>query len=41
MSSYETVVVQAEEILAEKYPQVKLDTLPPFYNKPDYIKVMR
>ena len=40
MSSYETVVVQAEEILAEKYPQVKLDTLPPFYNKPDYIKVM-
>ncbi|MGY0407641.1 MAG: ferrochelatase, partial [Polaribacter sp.] len=40
MSSYETVVVKAEEILAEKYPKVKLDVLPPFYNKPDYIKVM-
>ncbi|MDG1040479.1 MAG: ferrochelatase [Polaribacter sp.] len=40
MSSYETVVVKAEEILAAKYPQVKLDVLPPFYNNPDYIKVM-
>lgn len=40
MSSYETVVTKAEEILAEKYPQVTLDTLPPFYNKPDYIKAM-
>ena len=40
MSSYETVVTQAEEILSEKYPHVKLDTLPPFYNKPDYIKAM-
>lgn len=40
MSSYETVVIKAEEILAKKYPEVKLDTLPPFYNKPAYIKVM-
>jgi len=40
MSSYETVTVQAEQILAAKYPQVKLDILPPFYNQPDYIKVM-
>ena len=40
MSSYETVVVKAEEILAEHYPHVKLDTLPPFYNEPDYIKAM-
>ncbi|UAM98640.1 ferrochelatase [Polaribacter litorisediminis] len=40
MSSYETVVVQAEEILAEKYPHIILDTLPPFYNKPEYIKAM-
>jgi ferrochelatase len=40
MSSYETVVVQAEEILAEKYPKIKLDVLPPFYNKPAYIKAM-
>ncbi len=40
MSSYETVVTKAEEILAEKYPHVKLDTLPPFYKEPDYIKAM-
>lgn len=40
MSSYETVVVKAEEIIAEKYPKVILDVLPPFYNKPDYIKAM-
>jgi ferrochelatase len=40
MSSFETVVVKAEEVIAEKYPQIKLDVLPPFYNKPDYIKAM-
>ena len=40
MSSYETVVVQAEEIIAEKHPHIKLDVLPPFYNKPEYIKAM-
>jgi len=40
MSSYETVVAKAEEILTEKYPNIKLDVLPPFYNKPDYIKAM-
>ena len=40
MSSYESVVTKAEEIIADKYPEVKLDVLPPFYNKPDYIKAM-
>lgn len=40
MSSYESAVVKTEEILIEKYPKVILDVLPPFYNKPDYIKVM-
>lgn len=40
MSSYETVVTKAEEILADKYPNIKLDVLPPFYNKPSYIKAM-
>ena len=40
MSSYETVVVKAEEIIAKNYPNVILDVLPPFYNKPDYIKAM-
>ena len=40
MSSFETVVVKAEEIIAEKYPNIILDVLPPFYNKPAYIKAM-
>ena len=40
MSSYETVVVKASEIIAEKYPNVVLDVLPPFYSKPAYIKAM-
>ena len=40
MSSYETVVVEVEKILYEKYPNIKLDTLAPFYNKPGYIKAM-
>jgi len=40
MSSYETVVVKVEEILAEKYPRIKLDVLPAFYNEPNYIKAM-
>lgn len=40
MSSYETVVTKAEEIIAEKFPNIKLDTLPPFYNNPGYIKAM-
>lgn len=39
-SSYETVVVKAEEVLAEKYPNVQLDVLPPFYNQPSYVKAM-
>ena len=40
MSSYETVTVKAEQIIAEKYPQLKMDVLPPFYKDPDYINVM-
>ena len=40
MSSYETVVTKTEEILAEKYPHVKLDVLPPFYNNSGYINAM-
>jgi ferrochelatase len=40
MSSFETVVVKAEEILAAEYPEVKLDVLEPFYNEPNYIKAM-
>lgn len=40
MSSYETVTVKAEEIVAKKYPKVIMDILPPFYNNPDYINAM-
>ena len=40
MSSYETVVTKAEEIIAAKYPNIKLDVLPAFYNKLGYIKAM-
>lgn len=40
MSSYETVVVKVEEVAAEKFAGMKLDIMPPFYNNPDYIKVL-
>ena len=40
MSSYETVTVKAEQIVAEHYPNVTMDILPTFYNKPEYIKAM-
>ncbi|MGB0778292.1 MAG: ferrochelatase [Flavobacteriaceae bacterium] len=40
MSSYETVVVKVEEVVAEKFPKLHLDIMPPFYNNPDYIKVL-
>lgn len=40
MSSYETVVTKVEEVLSDKYQNIILDTLPPFYNEPNYIKAM-
>lgn len=40
MSSYETVTVKAEKIVAKKYPKVMMDILPPFYKNPDYINAM-
>ena len=40
MSSYESVVTKAEEIIDNQFKGVKLDTLPPFYNRPDYIVAM-
>ncbi|MFK5879114.1 MAG: ferrochelatase [Flavobacteriaceae bacterium] len=40
MSSYETVEVKAKEILANKYPLIKLELFPVFYNEPNYIKAM-
>lgn len=40
MSSYESVTVKVEQVLAEKHPKVVLDILPPFYKEPNYIKAM-
>lgn len=40
MSSYETVVEKAKDLLKKGFSGMKLDVLPPFYDDPDYIKVM-
>lgn len=40
MSSYETVEVKADEIIAKNYPSVKLESFPVFYNEPNYIQAM-
>ncbi|MBL4605920.1 MAG: ferrochelatase [Flavobacteriaceae bacterium] len=40
MSSSETVVAKAENILHKKYPTIKMDVLPVFYNEKNYIKAM-
>lgn len=40
MSSYETVVVKAEEVIGKHYSSVNLTTQPAFYNDEHYIKAM-
>lgn len=40
MSSFETVVEKAKDLLAASFKDMKMDVMPPFYDKPDYIKVM-
>ncbi len=40
MASFETVVVKAMEVQQEHFPNIKLTTLPPFYNEKGYIKVL-
>ncbi|MEK7684410.1 MAG: ferrochelatase [Verrucomicrobiota bacterium] len=40
MSSYETVVVRVQEVLAALAPAVALQIVPPFYRKPDYIEAL-
>ncbi len=40
MSSYETVVVKTEEVQKKFFPELKIETLPPFYNHPEYIEVL-
>ncbi len=40
MSSYETVVVKAMEVRERSFSEMKVTTVPAFYNHPDYIRVM-
>ena len=40
MSSYETVVDRVAEVAAEKYPKLKVAFKNPWYDDPDYIKVL-
>ena len=40
MSSFETVVEKAKDLLSSSFSSMKMEVLPPFYNNPDYIKVM-
>lgn len=40
MSSFETVEVKTMEVQKKQFPDIKIDTFPVFYNKPDYIQAM-
>ena len=40
MSSYETVVVKANELRSKYFSDMALDVMPPFYNDKDYIDVL-
>tara|TARA_B110000438_G_scaffold297039_1_gene342755 strand:+ start:5554 stop:6609 length:1056 start_codon:yes stop_codon:yes gene_type:complete len=40
MSSYETVVVRVMEVVRERFPDLKVDTLQPFYKEADYLDVL-
>ena len=40
MASTETILVLAEEIRKEKFPDIKFTNIPSFYNHSDYIKVL-
>tara|TARA_B100001287_G_scaffold89733_1_gene75208 strand:+ start:133 stop:1167 length:1035 start_codon:yes stop_codon:yes gene_type:complete len=40
MATTETILVLTEKIKNEKYPELEFTVLPPFYNHPDYIRVL-
>lgn len=40
MATTETIIVLAEKIIKKNYPNLKLTTIPPFYNRKDYIEVL-
>ena len=40
MATTETILVLAEKLQQKDFPKMKLTALPPFYNHPDYIRVL-
>jgi ferrochelatase len=40
MSSYETVVVKAREVVEEHFPHLNMMVRKPFYNDPDYVEIL-
>jgi ferrochelatase len=40
MATTETILVLAEEVRSQNHPNVSFTVLPPFYNHPDYIRVL-
>src|SRR5699024_5800349 len=40
MATVDTILVLANQLRDEFFPQVNFTTVPPFYNHPDYIKVL-
>ena len=40
MATTETITVLAEELRLEYFPNLKIESVPAFYNKPDYIEVL-
>lgn len=40
MATTETILVLAEEVQQEHFPQLKIESVPAFYNKPEYIEVL-
>lgn len=40
MATTETILVLANEIIAEHFPKMQLTSLPAFYKHPDYVKVL-
>jgi len=40
MATTETITVLAEELRQEFFPSLKIESVPAFYNKPDYIEVL-
>jgi len=40
MATTETILVKAEEVRQTYFPNLKIESVPAFYNKPDYIEVL-